>query len=474
MAACGPAHATDKMAKSVDRVLATVNGVEITQREVDVVFDRAAAKDASPQAADLRRRTILADLVRAEAMAQWAAEKGIEAPGQVAAEAAVVRRQLLAARAERAAQQDLPRVDAQSLQGLVANNPLLFAQRRLYTLEEVQIAGANGTVFARLDALVTREAADLDRAQREAMEAGATTERKVISISSEFLPKPVMEALTVARPGQLFVVQNGPDRGWVLAVRAAVPAPLVGEQALRVAASMAAEQQRRAAAAARTQEAVSRARIVYADEVLAAAPAASAPAPAPVLAADTGLGPAPARRALGVQPDAAVPDLPQGRVGYSRAAKLKMAAAGTGAVLAGTLAVWAVFALVRFGYGRFWLPRLWPLRPPERTPRLLQIIGKAFLRPRTLTALQRSMLWLLGIGFFGSALGLGSAFVAASRHAPGWALVLYAGLGWVLGILALYGLARTPLRQASPKWQGLTALGTQGMVWSLAVSARWL
>lgn len=353
-------------------------------------------------------------------------------------------------------------MDPQTVQTVVASNPLLFAQRRLYTLEEVQIATSDSSLFARLDELVRKETVELDRAHRLATDAGATTERKMISVSSEYLPKPVMEALATARVGQLFVAQSGPGRGWVLAVRAAVHAPLVGEQAIRVATGMAAERQRRAAVTARSQELLSRARIDYSEDVLAQAAAAASALSA------AGSGP------QNLRSNAERADLPQGRVRVGRGLKAMMTGAGAGAVLAGLLAVSAVFTWVRFGYERFWLPRLWPLRPPESTPRLLSIVFRAIARPASLTFTERASRWLVSIGFLGCVGALAWAFLAASRLVPWWVLALYAALGWVLGILALYRLPVPSLRDATRAWQPATALGTQALVLSLAGSAYWL
>ena len=471
--AMGPSHAAGAKDKESARVLATVNGVDITQGEVDMVYERTGVADASAQAADARKRLILADLVRSEAMAQWTVESGIDAPDQTATEARLVRRQLLAARADRAAQAAVPPLPAQELKAVLANNPLVFAQRRQYTLEEVQIRALDGKLFAQIDDAVKNQNADLDKAERMAMDAGATTERRVISMGSEAMPVPVMEALASARVGQLFVVQSGADRGWVLALRAAVNAPLVGDQALRVATGLAAEQMRRAAVQARSQEVLSRARIKYSEAVIAMSAAASSPpaalAPSPAASAGSEVaGP------LIIASDAEADKLPQGRAGYGRRAIAKMVGVGTATVLAGTLAIFAVFAVVRFAYERFWLPRLWPLSMPEPTPKLAEIVLEAMLHPPRLDLTARAARWLVNLGLLGCALALALAFTAAQRVLPGWTLGLCAAAGWALGIVALYRFTRSTARDATRAWRGLTALCLQAMVLLLAGSARWL
>ena len=59
LAVSGASHAAPDKDKTGSRVLATVNGVEITQAEVDLVYERTGVADATAQAADARKRLIL-------------------------------------------------------------------------------------------------------------------------------------------------------------------------------------------------------------------------------------------------------------------------------------------------------------------------------------------------------------------------------------------------------------------------------
>lgn len=470
---CCCLHALAAKGKVRERALAVVNGVEITQAEVDLVYERSGGQDATPQAADMRRKAILAELVRAEAMAQWAVETGIDAPGQTAVETKLLRRQILAERAARAAQSAVVPLTQKELETILATNPLVFAERRQYTLEEVEITAPDGSLFVRLDGMVRNEGIDLNRAQRVAEEAGAKTGRRVISLGSEGMPKPVMQALASARVGQLFVVQAGPTRGWVLAIRAVVNAPLVGSEAIRVATGIAAEQQRAVAVASRSQDVLSRARISYSEAAVALAPEAPPPAgqapspPAAGASASDSTGPVSLA-------DAGNIGLPQGRKGYTRREWARMASVGAAALLAGTLAVFAVFTVVRFGYDRFWLPRLWPFKRPEPTPRLLVIVLEAMLRPPTLTVTQRASRWVVNLGFLCAAAAVAWAFETTTRQVPVWGLVPCAAVGWAMGVLLLYKFAKSSARDATRAWRGVTALGTQGLVLMLAASLRWI
>ena len=62
--------------KDVGRIAATVNGVEITQREVTTLYERSATPGVSEEVRRNQERAILAGLVRGELLAQKAvAEK---------------------------------------------------------------------------------------------------------------------------------------------------------------------------------------------------------------------------------------------------------------------------------------------------------------------------------------------------------------------------------------------------------------
>ena len=224
---------------------------------------------------------------------------------------------------------------------------------------------------------------------------------------------------------------------------------------------------------ARSQEVLGRAKITYSQAVIAMSAAASSPTAAvvpPAASAGTGAGAGP----LVVRSDTEVSDLPRGRAAYGRRAIAKMAGVGAAAAIAGVLAIFAVFTVVRFGYERFWLPRLWPLRPPEPTPKLAVIVLEAMLHPPRLTLKERAARWLVNLGFAGCTLALVLAFTAAQSVLPWWALALWAACGWVIGILALYRFTRSTARDATRAWRGLTAMGVQGLVLMLAGSARWL
>lgn len=502
-----PGQAGQAEAATASQVMATVNGVEITQGEVDHLYRRLGVSDDTPAMTAARKKAILADLVRAEAMTQQAVALGLEDADQQAMEWRMARRQWLASRVEREAGNKLEPLNPLVVQNFMERNPLLFAQRRQYTIEELQIRSPDPQLFRRLEEAITKSGFDLDRAQRFAVEAGATTQRRVIAIASDRLPQPLVVPLAGSRIGQLWVVQSGPDRGGVLAVRASVPAPLIGEGALQAATSVVQELRRRRAALARSDEILGKARITYtaAAEALSAAAAAAVVAQPPAVAASATVGAASAvarssasGAALGtmaaassptdsaavgsrgpvvVQPEVTLVELPRGRIESPRRILARKIAVGTAAVVGGLLAMLLLFAFVRYSYQRIWLPRLWRVQRPESTPSLLKIVAEAVLHPSTLkvswfTRLQR---WVLMLGVVGCGVAVAMAASAMARHLQPWMLGAGALFGWVAGIGLTYAFAQSQWRERTKNWRGMPVVVLQLMLLGLSASAvRWL
>jgi EpsD family peptidyl-prolyl cis-trans isomerase len=453
----------DKHAKEV---LAVVNGTSITRQEVELVFQRTAPSSITPELAAARKRAILADLVRAEAMAQQAVAKGLQDEGQLALETRMAHRQLLASTAEKAAGDALPAIQVEEARNFVTNNPLLFAQRKQYTLEEVQLTTSDPTLFKRLDEAIRRTDADLDRAQRMALEAGASTQRRVFATQSEALPGPLLQPLLNARVGQVFVLQYSVDRGALLGVKAAVSAPIVGEEAVQAAIGLGTEMRRRQTMLLRSREVVNKARITYTEAAAAlSAPAVAAAASAPPAPEPAASGAAASSGPVVVAQER-LADLPRGLTESPRKILARKVAIGAGALLVGTAWLLMLVAVVRNSFERYWLPSLWPLRPTVETPSLMRIVAESVVQPSTASVpwatLGVRLLLLVGV-LACSALPV-MAFSAGLKHVPQWMLGTGLAVGWLLGIVVAHLVAHRTLKLGRPKLSAGPAFGYQALL----------
>ena len=87
--------------KDAGRTAATVNGVEITQREVTSLYERTAAPGVSEEARRNQERAILAGLVRGELLAQKAVAERLDRTPEFVLTLHEARRQVLAGLAEK-------------------------------------------------------------------------------------------------------------------------------------------------------------------------------------------------------------------------------------------------------------------------------------------------------------------------------------------------------------------------------------
>ena len=213
LAAAGCERAAADRASS--QLVARVNGVEISAREL-----RAAGATGLAQAVE--------KVIDRELLVQKALESGLERDPQVAADIDNARREVLAqAYVERAAQaRAAPTRD--EVHAFYAENPALFAERRIYRTRELAVS-TNPEMLDVLRAEVAR-AADLDEVAawlkgRNARYSSATQTQGAEEIPLAFLPQ-----LARMSPGELAVFPT-PLGASVVQLVYSESAPLAYEQA---------------------------------------------------------------------------------------------------------------------------------------------------------------------------------------------------------------------------------------------------
>ena len=408
------------------QVAAVVNGVEITQREVNLVYKRIEVAGTPATVAAAQQRAILADLVNTELLAQQAVADKLDATPDLMVEAHLARRQALARLVERNTLQGVADAPPDVLSKLVDANPLGFAGRKLLVLEEIALASADTALLDKLDAAATK-GASMDRLEQIAREANAPLLRGLRNTSTDQLPPAVAQPLLDAKPGTPIVVQNAPDRGVVLLLRSAAAAPLVGDAATQAAATAVNMQRRRQAVQQQVQQATAAAKIVYHG---AFAPHASGKDEA--LAEGAGV------------PQVA---LPVGAATPPAQSLLRQLAIAAAAALTCALAVLIQVHTLRYWRGWLWLPRPWPdrwLPIYARTEDEVHLINPASFKSASgfgKTVLILGWLTLAGLLFV--------QLFMAWRRLPGWVLPLGVASGLLLGVVASHLLANSRLRQAS-------------------------
>ena len=255
------------------RVAATVNGVEITQREVNFLYQRTAPQGADESVARNQRRTILAGLVRAELLAQQATKMKLDQSPDFLLAMHDARRRVLAGLAEEEIASTARQVSPETIKTIISNNPNLFAQRKLLVYDEILIQGVNVPFLQSLNASVAKGAsltALLDMVQAQKM----PFRRAVRTLTTDQIEPAIVTVLSNARANVPVVIRVEDKFSMILLLHTIVPVPLEGPAAEQTAANLVNNQQRTIAFSNKMKAVVDAAKITYFGEYKPDAPGA--------------------------------------------------------------------------------------------------------------------------------------------------------------------------------------------------------
>lgn len=193
--------------KPDSQVAVKVNDQEISVHQVEAVLSRQPAAPEGQGEAQLGR--VVEVLVEQELAAQAARQAGLDRDPRVVQLLEVARREVLArayqdSLAERAVQPGTDEIDR-----YYDEQPALFAQRRIYTVQEIGVAASAEQVAALNDKLAQ---ADGPAAARDVVRAaGLPHESRQVRLRAEELPLPVLKSVAALREGQSLLLPR--ERG---------------------------------------------------------------------------------------------------------------------------------------------------------------------------------------------------------------------------------------------------------------------
>jgi EpsD family peptidyl-prolyl cis-trans isomerase len=242
LAGCGPAAAD----RAGEQLVARVNGVEISARQL------APGNAGIAQAVE--------KVIDRELLVQKALAAGLERDPQVLAQIDNARREVLAqAWIERAAR-SAAKPSRDEVRAFYAENPALFAERRIYRTREISVAGPADMVDAlRSQAASTR---DIDELAAWLRARGASAVVVGETQPAEQRPLAFLPVLARMRPGDLAVLST-PSGATVIQLVEAQDAPLSIEQAAPLIETFLAGRRRMALAEAEVKRLRETARIEY-------------------------------------------------------------------------------------------------------------------------------------------------------------------------------------------------------------------
>jgi EpsD family peptidyl-prolyl cis-trans isomerase len=283
LAACGGGgHAAD-----ASQILAKVNGEEISVHQVNFLMQRTPG--LQPEQAEATGRSLLAGLVEQELAVQAALQDKLDREPQVMQALAAARREVLArAYTSRVAGQAKP-PDAAEVAAYFAARPALFAERKVYGLQEFVVQASPEQVarlrqrlgdFSRIEQLV-----DYLRSTGLPVQAQRSTQ------PAETLAPALLQRLLAMKDGQALLLA-APGGARVIYRAAAQPAPVTLEAARPAIAQALLNEHRQAAVRQRLAELRTTGRVQMFGRFAAAA-SAPGPAQAAVSAASGALAVAP-------------------------------------------------------------------------------------------------------------------------------------------------------------------------------------
>jgi EpsD family peptidyl-prolyl cis-trans isomerase len=241
---------------------AEVNGVEITQGEVDFILKKSAPKDISAEDAKNLKRRILSDLVRTELLAQKARDLRLDKTSDFEMTRYLTMRQSLAGMAEAMFLAKVNRITPEEVKSVVENNPKYFRDRKQYVYDEVAFPGVNVELLNTLDQMVKNGASLeqlLDKLKTEKIEFRRTKQE----LTSERIQPALLSIFEKIKTNVPQVIRVENRFSIILMLDSVSPAPLQGDNALRAAANAMESRRRMEVMSKRMGELVNGATIKY-------------------------------------------------------------------------------------------------------------------------------------------------------------------------------------------------------------------
>ena len=202
LAGCGQKKDVAPADAGGGEVVAKVNGDDVTASQLTIALQKQ--RGMRPDAGDAASKVVLDQLIDEQIVAQKAVAAKLDKDPKVVAQIEAARRDILARRFIESAAETASKPADDAVQKFYDGRPALFAQRKMYTLQRVDIQAPDtrrSEIDARVSALKTpAELTDWLKSQKLVF----TTKQE--QDASEQLPPVVLEKLATMTAGQSMVV----------------------------------------------------------------------------------------------------------------------------------------------------------------------------------------------------------------------------------------------------------------------------
>ena len=224
-----PACSTKDGKKPASQVAAKVNSEEISVHQINFVLGRSGAGAVSPEQAPKVRREILSKLVDQQLAVEQAVAKKLDRSPDVVMAIEAARRDILARAYVDQLASAVSKPTPEEAKKYYADHPQLFAQRRVYNIQELVLPTAPGTA-AQLNTMLgagkpMEEIANWLKGKDIKFTGGSAT-RPAEQIPLDLLPK-----IHALKDGQGLVIET-PKSTTVMRLAASQSAPVAEDAAL--------------------------------------------------------------------------------------------------------------------------------------------------------------------------------------------------------------------------------------------------
>jgi EpsD family peptidyl-prolyl cis-trans isomerase len=225
--ACG-----DKADKKVaTQVAAKVGSEEISVHQINFVISRTNTANATPEAAERLRHEVLEKLIDQQLAVDQAVEKKLDRSPEVVSQLEAARREVLARAYVQQMASSIPKPTAEETKKYFADNPALFAERRIYNLQEMVVPGTSGSeMLEQIKAQVAAgksmdELAAWMKARNVRFGGNSATR------AAEQIPLELLKTVSALKDGQTTVISNA-QGATILRLASSQSAPVAEAAAL--------------------------------------------------------------------------------------------------------------------------------------------------------------------------------------------------------------------------------------------------
>lgn len=139
-----PACGKKDEAKAATQVAAKVGSEEISVHQINQVLSRTNSAGATPEAVQALSRDVLEKLIDQQLAIDQAMQKDLHRTPDVVAQIEAAKREILARAYLQQLTSALPKPTAEDIKKYYTDHPALFAERRIFTVQEIVVPAAPG------------------------------------------------------------------------------------------------------------------------------------------------------------------------------------------------------------------------------------------------------------------------------------------------------------------------------------------